>query len=160
MQLSRNAVTKALGTICTPPHTFIASDSLNLPKIHSEGVPIYDSIHGVSNEITTRKLLSKISPAIVIFLTSEPFISLFYYGSVAAVIYVSSYLIRLLDFESQRTSFWSLSCCLTLKRSFTKKSTSLEAFPLKRLKFQIWSFTASARQSKPTAASPAHWEAT
>ena len=63
---------------------------------------IYHSIHGLSNKIIAGRFMYTNFPAIIILLISEPLLSLFAYGFEACVIHVPSYLIRLLDVDTQR----------------------------------------------------------
>lgn len=68
-----------IGRLVAHPKSDIASDSLYLPRIHYNGVPVYHSVDKASKYLVINKLVSKIAPAFILFLVPEPAPSLLTY---------------------------------------------------------------------------------
>jgi hypothetical protein len=61
---------------------------LNLPKIFPEAVPVYDSIHKTGHSIMANKFYITLGPAFVLFLSPEPFMTLFFSAGAWGIYYV------------------------------------------------------------------------
>jgi hypothetical protein len=66
--LNRNGIARIFGKLVAHPSLALASDSLYLPKITENGIPLYDSIDKVSNYITANKLITRVAPVLIITL--------------------------------------------------------------------------------------------
>lgn len=49
------------------PKSSLASDTLHLPRIYPEAVPVYDSVDSVNNFIILNKALTQLAPFLIIF---------------------------------------------------------------------------------------------
>jgi hypothetical protein len=66
----------------------ISSDSLYLPRIYENSIPIYDSIDKASTYLTINKIISKVVPFNIAFFLPEPSLALLAYGLLYSVYYV------------------------------------------------------------------------
>lgn len=78
-----------IGRLVSHPKSDIASDSLYLPRIHCNGVPVYDSVDKASKYLTINKIVAKIAPTSILFLVPDPAASLLTYSLLFYVYYVT-----------------------------------------------------------------------
>jgi hypothetical protein len=86
--LNRNGIARALGKLVAHPSSALASDSLYLPKITGNGIPLYDSIDKASSYITANKLIARVAPVLIIGLCPQPALATMTYGLLTYVYYV------------------------------------------------------------------------
>ena len=100
-----------MGSLVENPKTVIASDNLHLPKIYPGGVPVYDSVDSISNFLVMNKIIFRVSPLILAFVSPTPALSLFFYSSAVYLYYVLFMIFSLsdgngLDTLSSRQNFF------------------------------------------------------
>ncbi len=83
-----NTAAKFIGRWVSHPKSVISSDSLYLPRVYENSVPIYDSIDKASTYLIINKIVSKIVPFNIAFFLPEPSLALLSYGLFYSVYYV------------------------------------------------------------------------
>lgn len=78
------------------PKSNLASDSLYLPKITENGIPIYDSVSkATSTYLIINKMWIQVFPLFILALSPLPALSTFTYGLISYAYYVSQQLFRI-----------------------------------------------------------------
>jgi hypothetical protein len=86
--LNSNGIARTLGKFVAHPKTVLASDSLYLPKITEDGIPIYDSVEKVSTYLTTNKIWTRVTPVLLLAFAPQPALATLTYGLLSYVYYV------------------------------------------------------------------------
>ena len=91
-----NAAARAIGRCVSHPKSVICSDSLYLPHIYENSIPLYDSVEKASAYLAINKIATKLIPFNIVFFLPEPTLSLFTYGLLYSVYFVIVGLFRAL----------------------------------------------------------------
>lgn len=116
-----NAAARAIGRWVSHPKSIISSDSLYLPRIYENSIPLYDIIDKASAYLTINKIATKLVPFNIAFFLPEPTLALFTYGLLYSVYYVMMGLFR--GLIGRRSSTWwsRWSTCLTRRKWPTRR---------------------------------------
>jgi hypothetical protein len=88
MALASNSIARRIGQLVAHPKSAIASDTLYLPRITENGIPIYDSIDKSFNYSIINRLATQFAPALILTVFPQPGLAAFTYGVLAYVYYV------------------------------------------------------------------------
>lgn len=81
---------RTIGQLAGAPQTELSSDSLSLPKIAEDGVPVYDSVGcASSNYMILNKIWTIGSPIIVLGIAPQPALAALTYGIFSYIYYVA-----------------------------------------------------------------------
>ena len=92
MYWDRNKLAKAIGSMAAQPSSYIANDVVATPRIHPNGIPLYDSCSTSSKYLTLHKLATIISPINIVLFSHSPAQAVFLYGFLYYVCYVAIYI--------------------------------------------------------------------
>ena len=92
---------RLVGSLVENPKSAIASDSLHLPKIYPEAVPVFDSVDSVGNYQIFNKALTRVAPVSILIFSPEPALTLAFYLLGGFIYNVLFFISRLLPGNGQ-----------------------------------------------------------